>query len=80
MTERERLIAARRRRQRQFNRAAWTLVALVSAQVVALEIVLRGWQRNDETSVFVGIGVSAALFLAAIVVFVRVQRRRARLQ
>jgi F0F1-type ATP synthase assembly protein I len=60
---------------RQLRKAAIALVVIVAAQVVALEVVLRGWQGMDTVAVFTGIGVSALLCAMAIIIFFFTKRR-----
>ena len=71
MTEQERQTAARRRRERRLGKATLLVGAAVAAQVVALEFVLRGWQGETGASIYAGAAVSAALFVAVVVVFLR---------
>jgi F0F1-type ATP synthase assembly protein I len=54
---------------RQLKKAAIALVLIVAAQVVALEIVLRGWQGEDAVAVFAGIGASAFFCALTIIIF-----------
>ena len=63
------------RRARQLAKAAIALVLIVAAQVVALEVVLRGWQGLDAKAVFVGIGASAFLCAAAVIIFLRTRHK-----
>ena len=60
-----------RQRARQLRKAAIALVVIVAAQVVALEVVLRGWQGKDAVAVFTGIGASALLCAIAVMIFLR---------
>jgi F0F1-type ATP synthase assembly protein I len=53
----------------QLRKAAIALVVIVAAQVVALEIVLRGWQGKDAVAVYTGIGASALLCAVAVIIF-----------
>ena len=55
---------------RQLRKAVIALVVIVAAQVVALEIVLRGWQGGDAVAVFAGIGTSALLCALSVTIFV----------
>ena len=59
----------------QLKKAAIALVVIVAAQVVALEIVLRGWQGKDAVPVFAGIGVSALLCAAAVIIFLYTRKK-----
>lgn len=56
-------------RARQIGKAAIALAVIVAAQVVALEVVVRGWQAKDTVSVFGGIGASAILCVLAVIIF-----------
>jgi hypothetical protein len=56
-------------RARQLGKAAIALVVIVAAQIVALEVVLRGWQGGNFIAVFVGIGASALLCALAVIIF-----------
>jgi predicted O-methyltransferase YrrM len=62
-------------RARQLRKAAIALVVIVAAQVVALEMVLRGWQGEEAVTVFTGIGVSALLFALSLIIFLRTRRK-----
>jgi hypothetical protein len=62
-------------RARQLRKAAIALVVIVAAQVVALEVVLRGWQGEEAVTVFTGIGVSALLFALSLIIFLRTRRK-----
>jgi divalent metal cation (Fe/Co/Zn/Cd) transporter len=62
-------------RARQLGKAAIALVVIVAAQVVALEVVLRGWQGKDAVAVFTGIGVSALLCALAVIIFLYTRQR-----
>jgi len=64
-------VQALQQRANQLRKAAITLVVIVAAQVVALEVVLRGWQGEDAVAVFAGIGVSALLFALSLIIFLR---------
>ena len=61
---------------RQLKKAAIALVLIVAAQVVALEVVLRGWQGEDAVAVFAGIGVSVLLCALAVIIFLRTHAKR----
>lgn len=63
-------------RARQLGKAVMALVVIVAAQVVALEVVLRGWQGRDALVVFSGIGASAILCALAVIIFLWTQQRR----
>lgn len=65
----------RQRRARQLGKAAIALAVIVAAQVVALEVVLRGWQGKDVVAVFAGIGASALLCALAVIIFLFTQQR-----
>jgi len=54
---------------RQLRNAAIALVFVVAGQVVALEVVLRGWQGKEALTVFIGIGASALLCATAVMIF-----------
>ena len=60
---------ALQRKGRQLRNAAIALVVIVAAQVVALEVVLRGWQGRNALAVFPGIGASAFLCAIAVIIF-----------
>ncbi len=64
------------RRARQLAKVAIALVVIVAAQVVALEVVLRGWQGGDVLSVFAGIGASTLLCAVAVIIFLRTRSRK----
>jgi hypothetical protein len=63
---------------RQLGRAAIALAVIVAAQVVALEVVLRGWQGEDAVAVFVGISTSALLCALAVTIFHRTKQKAPR--
>ena len=63
------------RTARQLAKAAIALVLIVAAQVVALEVVLRGWQGLDAKTVFAGIGASALLCALAVIIFLRTRHK-----
>ena len=65
-------------RARRLVKAAIALVMIVAAQVVALEVVLRGWQGGEAVTVFAGIGASALLCALAVVIFLWTRQRPAR--
>lgn len=62
-------------RARQLARAAIALIIIVAAQVVVLEVVLRGWQGEDAVAVFTGIAVSALLCILSVIIFLRTKKR-----
>jgi len=62
-------------RARQIGKAAIALAVIVAAQVVALEVVVRGWQGEDAVSVFAGIGASAILCALAVIIFLYTQKK-----
>jgi len=61
---------------RQLRKAAIAIVVIVAAQVVALEVVLRGWQGRDSVAVFTGIGASALLCAIAMIIFFLTKREK----
>ena len=63
-------------RARQLTKVAIALVVIVAAQVVALEVVLRGWQAKNAVSVFAGIGASALLCALSVIIFLCTHARR----
>jgi F0F1-type ATP synthase assembly protein I len=63
-------------RARQLTKVAIALVVIVAAQVVALEVVLRGWQAKSAVSVFAGIGASALLCALSVIIFLCTHARR----
>lgn len=67
-------------RARQLRKAAIALVVIVAAQVVALEVVLRGWHGKDAVEVFTGIGASALLFAIAVIIFLLTRKRDSRME
>jgi F0F1-type ATP synthase assembly protein I len=60
---------------RQLKKAAIALVVIVAAQVVALEVVLRGWQGKDAVTVYTGIGASAVLCVIAVIIFLYIRKK-----
>jgi F0F1-type ATP synthase assembly protein I len=64
------------RTARQLRKAAIALVVIVAAQVLALEVVLRGWQGRDSVAVFTGIGASALLCAMAMIIFFFTKREK----
>ena len=65
------LVQELQQKAQQLGKAAIALVGIVAAQVVALEVVLRGWQGKDAVAVFTGIGASALLCAIAVIIFLR---------
>ena len=62
-------------RARQLGRAVIALAVIVAAQVVALEVVLRGWQAEDAVVVFAGIGASAFFCALTVIIFLWTRKR-----
>ena len=72
----ERIDAQTRQRvARKLGKAVFALAVVVAAQIVALEVVLRGWQAEEAMAVFVGIGSSALLFALSLILFLRTRRK-----
>jgi multidrug transporter EmrE-like cation transporter len=72
----EQVLAQRlQQRAQQLRKAAIALVVIVAAQVVALEVVLRGWQGGESFPVFSGIGVSALLCAVAVIIFIFTRKK-----
>jgi F0F1-type ATP synthase assembly protein I len=71
----QKFLQTRHQRARQLGRTAIALVVIVAAQVVALEVVLRGWQGGEAVEVFAGIGASALLCALAVVIFLRTHQK-----
>jgi hypothetical protein len=65
----------RQRRAWQLKKAAIALAVIVAAQVVALEVVLRGWQGKNTMAVFAGIGASALFCALAVIIFLRTRQK-----
>lgn len=63
------------RRSRQLGKAILLQMLIVAAQVVVLEMVLRGWQAKEEMTVFTGIGASALCFGLTIILFVWIRKK-----
>jgi hypothetical protein len=59
----------------QLRKVAIALVVIVAAQIVALEVVLRGWQGREAVTVFAGIGTSALLCAIAVIIFLLTRKR-----
>ena len=68
-------VQARQERAGQLRKVAIALVVIVAAQIVALEVVLRGWQGREAVTVFAGIGASGLLCALAVVIFVLTRKR-----
>jgi predicted membrane channel-forming protein YqfA (hemolysin III family) len=66
-------------RARQLGKAVIVLVVIVAAQVVALEVVLRGWQGKDAMVVYIAIGASALFCAIAVIIFLWTWKRGPRL-
>ncbi len=66
---------ALQQRGRQIGKAAIALAVIVAAQVVALEVVIRGWQGEDAVAVFAGIGASALLCALAVIIFLYTKKK-----
>jgi F0F1-type ATP synthase assembly protein I len=62
-------------RARQLGKAAIALAVIIAAQVVVLEVVLRGWQGEEAVAVFAGIGASTLLCVLAVIIFLRTRQR-----
>ncbi len=62
-------VETRRRRARQLAKAAIALAVIVAAQVVVLEVVLRGWQGENTVAVFTGIATSALRCILSVIIF-----------
>ena len=69
------LSQALQQKVRQLGKAAIALVVIVGAQVVALEVVLRGWQGWEAATVFAGIGASGLLCVLAVIIFLLTRKR-----
>jgi hypothetical protein len=63
-------------RARHLGKVAIALAVIVAAQIVALEVVLRGWQGWDALTVFVGIGASALLCALAVTLFLYTKQKK----
>ena len=74
MTE-QAMVQRLQQKAQQLKKAAIALVVIVAAQVVALEIVLRGWQGKDAVTVYTGIGASALLCAAAVIIFLYTRKK-----
>jgi hypothetical protein len=68
-------VQARQERAGQLRKVAIALVVIVAAQIVALEVVLRGWQGREAVTVFAGIGASGLLCALAVVIFLLTRKR-----
>jgi hypothetical protein len=62
-------------RARQLGKVAIALAVIIAAQVVALELVLRGWQAGEAVVVFAGIIASACLCALSVVIFLCTRQR-----
>lgn len=62
-------------KSRQLGKAILLQILIVAAQVVALEVVLRGWQAKKPVPVFTGIGVSTLCFVLTITIFLWIRRK-----
>jgi hypothetical protein len=69
------LAQALQQKVRQLGKAAIALAVIVAAQVVALEVVLRGWQGREAVTVFAGIGASGLLCALTVVIFLLTRKR-----
>lgn len=69
------MVQALQQKARQLRNAAIALVVIVAAQVVALEVVLRGWQGSNALAVLTGIGASALLCAVAVIIFLGTRKR-----
>jgi F0F1-type ATP synthase assembly protein I len=69
------LAEALQQKAQQLGKAAIALVGIVAAQVVVLEVVLRGWQGKEALTVFIGIGASALLCAIAVVIFLWTKKK-----
>jgi F0F1-type ATP synthase assembly protein I len=68
-------VQARQERAGQLRKVAIALVVIVAVQIVALEVVLRGWQGREAVTVFAGIGASGLLCALAVVIFMLTRKR-----
>ena len=68
-------VQARQERAGQLRKVAIALVVIVAAQIVAWEVVLRGWQGREAVTVFAGIGASGLLCALAVVIFLLTRKR-----
>ena len=71
-------VETRRRRARHLAKAAIALAVIVAAQVVVLEVVLRGWQGENAVAVFAGIATSALLCILSVIIFLCTRQRNPR--
>ena len=74
MTE-QAMVQRLQQKAQQLKKAAIALVVIVAAQIVVLEIVLRGWQGKDAVRVCTGIGASALLCAAAVIIFLYTRKK-----
>jgi multidrug transporter EmrE-like cation transporter len=68
-------VQTRQERARRLRKVVIALVGVVAAQVVALEVVLRGWQAGEALTVFAGIGASGLLCASAVIIFLLTRKR-----
>jgi hypothetical protein len=68
-------VQTRQDRAGQLRKVAIALVVIVAAQIVALEVVLRGWQGREAVTVFAGIGASGLLCALAVIIFLLTRKR-----
>jgi len=68
-------VQTRQERAGLLRKGAIALVVIVAAQIVALEVVLRGWQGREAVTVFAGIGASGLLCALAVVIFLLTRKR-----
>ena len=68
-------VQTRQDRAGQLRKVAIALVVIVAAQIVALEVVLRGWQGREAVTVFAGIGASGLLCALALIIFLLTRKR-----
>jgi hypothetical protein len=59
----------------KLRKAAIALVAIVAAQIVALEVVLRAWQGREAVTVFTGVGASGLLCVLAVLIFLLTRKK-----
>ena len=74
MTE-QAMVQRLQQKAQQLKKAAIALVVIVAAQVVALEIVLRGWQGKDVVTVTTGIVASTLLCAVAVIIFLYTRKK-----
>jgi hypothetical protein len=66
---------ALQQRGRRLGKALIALLVIVAAQVVALEMVVRGWQGWEAMTVFGGMAASGLLCALAVIIFFLTRRR-----